>query len=186
MNFVIYSCYFSLSLSLYLNLICPPTSTPLSLSLPPHLCLSPVNLDLPCGQARAGWMGLCTQLSLPPFCLSWHNSLMSERQTLRNCFCPSCRASLGTFPQFLQITHRDSPSLLQWNTLWNSLSEIRGYKIRSTRNRSFRRVTITLSVTLIKTNYWGGILVDRICVLYLTPCGGFHRQFLKQYHGNYR
>lgn len=94
----------------YLHLICPT----LLLSLP--LCLSPVNLDLPCGQARAGWMGLCTQLSLPPFCLSWHNSLMSGRQTLRNCFCPQCRASWAAIPQILQITHPVSPSFLQWKS----------------------------------------------------------------------
>lgn len=118
--------WFILVVSLFLFISISFAQPPSSLSLPflspplpllsPPLCLSPVNLDLPCGRARAGWMGLCTQLSLPPFCLSWHNSLMSGRQTLRNCFCPRCRASLAAIPQILQITHPVSPSVLQWKS----------------------------------------------------------------------
>lgn len=86
---------------------------PLSLAL----CLSSVNLDLATWSCQC-WMdgvGQCTQLSLPPFCLSWNNSLMSWRQTLWN---HSSQHQLGGY----STNYTVSPSLPKGNTiraLWN-------------------------------------------------------------------
>lgn len=106
---------------------------------PPTLSLSrssPVNLDLPRGQAGAGRMGLLAQLPLPPFCLSRHKQLdVKPDETHRNCFFSSFFFSpprlVHTARRAAAVTRRASSSLFTAASAVKELDCIEGESPRS-------------------------------------------------------
>lgn len=138
------------------------------------LCLSLVNLDFAMWPSQC-WMNalvLCTQSSLPPLCLFWHDSLMSGGQTLRNCFCPWRQP--GKFYKLHTASQHHSRIYETWCK--KKKKRVKKMKTWALNAMRFSRILITLIV------FKSGI---RMCVPEMTPGGGFHTVFLKQYQGNY-